>query len=41
MDLGALLLDACPTLRRQYCAGSETVDGLSAICALMREEQAG
>ena len=36
-DLGRHLLDACPTLRRHYDSDS----GLSALCAFMREEQAG
>lgn len=42
--LGAQLLESCPTLRRAYGDGvgeGEAVDGISALCALMREMQAG
>ena len=39
--MGAALLDRCPTLRSEYASADGSVDGLSALCNLMREEQAG
>ena len=39
VDVGARLLEACPTLAQHY--GGAAADGLGALCALMREEQAG
>ena len=40
LDLGAEILAACPTLHAHYGTDSR-IDGLAAVCALMRELQAG
>lgn len=41
IQLGAALLDRCPTLRGEYANADGGIDGLTALCNLMREEQAG
>ena len=45
IDIGATLLEACPTLKYVWTVRAKTadpeIDGLGALCALQREEQAG